>query len=115
MTLLSLFMPIAMVILPPPIPAYQPVNDPGIEYQPGLGDVCTDIGDTDAYWACMTGENAACACSNGTECDQSITTDDGQTLTKTGCTKGSFMGMGGLKCFYWNPKTKKNEERIIRC
>ena len=114
MAFLSLLMVGALSLIPSP--AIGPAGeDHPVEYQPGLGDVCMDIVDSKEYSECIATGGSTCTCSNGTGCDQSITTESGLTLTKTGCTKGSFMGYGGLKCFYWNPVTKKNEERIIRC
>lgn len=83
-------------------------------------DPCWDLEDPDAVFACATGSSGSsggstCACDCGVQCDTAIVTATGKTLQRTGCSKGSFFGVSGLKCFYWNADTGKNEERFIKC
>lgn len=56
-----------------------------------------------------------CECPNKLKCDTKITTAEGDVLDNTYCSKGSYFGITGLKCYYWNNRTKKNEERFIKC
>jgi len=61
------------------------------------------------------GATNVCACENSKTCDKTITTSEGVICNNTACQKKSNWGYRGLKCFYWNPKLKINEERWIQC
>ena len=93
---------------------------PGIQ-QKEVSDPCTDLESLEEVWKCWTtaggggGGDSSCQCPSGARCDSSITTSEGAVLQVTGCSSGNFVGIRGLKCYYWNGKKGRNEERFIRC
>lgn len=113
----KLFLLIALILVGTAVSAQDNLpTKPGIQQKTGW-DPCFELDSSEAVENCIfsSGTTTECACSNGSQCDQSIVTADGKTLVKTGCYKGTYFGVGGLKCYYYNPSTRKNEERFIKC